>query len=92
MKSHTSERFRRAFKALPPRIQREARAAYKLFSGNPGHPGLHFKRVHPTQLIYSVRISRDYRALAAREADTLIWFWIGSHDDYEKLLSQLRAD
>ncbi len=49
--------------------------------------GLHFKKLHPNE-IYSVRITISYRALAVKEADTYIWFWIGSHAEYDKMLSR----
>ncbi len=39
-----------------------------------------------TEPIYSVRISRGYRALGLRDGDLVTWFWIGSHADYDKLL------
>ncbi len=39
--------------------------------------------------IYSVRIGLDYRALGVREGDDIVWFWIGSHADYDRLVSQL---
>jgi hypothetical protein len=31
----------------------------------------------------------DYRALGVKEGDEIIWFWIGSHADYDRLLSRL---
>jgi hypothetical protein len=46
-----------------------------------------FKRVHATEPIYSVRITRGYRALGLRDGDLVTWFWIGSHADYDKLLA-----
>jgi len=49
---------------------------------------LHFKQVHPRRPIYSVRISLEYRALGIREDDVVIWFWIGTHTDYEKIIAQ----
>ena len=89
MNSHTNERFRQLFAALPEPIQQRAREVYRRFAANPSHPSLRFKRVHPTRPIYSVRISRDYRALGVRDGDDIIWFWIGSHAEYDRLLSQL---
>ncbi len=89
MKSYTTERFRKAFKALPERVRRQAREAYKLFEQNPYHPSLHFKPIHPTRPIYSVRIGRDYRALGVSDGDEIVWFWIGSHAEYDKLTSRL---
>lgn len=90
MISHTTARFRKAYRQLPFHIRRQAKAAYKLFQQNPQHPSLHFKQVHPTRFIYSVRASLDYRALGVREGEVLIWFWIGTHAEYDKLLSQMR--
>ena len=89
MRSRTTGRFRKAFQRLPERTQRQARGAYRLFEQNPNHPSLRFKRVHPTRPVYSVRITIEYRALGVRDADEIVWFWIGSHADYEKLISRL---
>ncbi|MBI1881798.1 MAG: hypothetical protein HYR94_26775 [Chloroflexi bacterium] len=89
MKSRTTERFRKAFANLPEQVQRQARAAYKLFSRNPYHPSLHFKQIHPTRPIYSARVSLDCRALGVREGEEVIWFRVGSHDEYNKLLARL---
>ena len=89
MKSHTTLRFRQAFASLPDNARRQARAAYKHFQADPYHPGLRFKQVHVTRPIYSVRAGLGYRALAVRDHDDLIWFWIGSHSDYDKLLARL---
>lgn len=55
----------------------------------PNHPSLRFKKVRPTPPIYSLRIAQQYRALGAVEADEVVWFWVGSHDECEKLLSRL---
>jgi hypothetical protein len=88
--SHTSARFRHAFEALPERVQRSARRAYRVFAKNPQHPSLQFKQVHPSRPIFSARVALGYRALGVRDGDDLIWFWVGSHADYDQLLSQLR--
>jgi hypothetical protein len=89
MDSRTTARFWRAFEQLPEPIQEAARKAYQLWQQDPYHPSLRFKRVHPTKPIYSVRISRDWRAVGVKEGDCIIWFWIGSHGDYDNLISQL---
>jgi hypothetical protein len=88
VKSRTTERFRRAFADLPESVQRQAREAYRLFQDNPAHPGLRFRQVHPTRPIFSARVNLDYRALAIREGETVVWFWIGNHDEYERLLGR----
>ncbi len=89
MNSRTTERFRKSFAQLPAQVQQQARQAYQRFEQNPNHPSLRLKQVHSTRPIYSVRISLDYRALGVREGEEMIWFWIGSHADYDKLLAQL---
>ena len=89
MISHTTERFRKAFRRLPSNVQRQGREAYRCFTQNPYHPGLHFKQVHPTKPVYAVRIGIDYRALGVRAEDEIVWFWIGLHPEYERLIARL---
>jgi hypothetical protein len=87
--SHLTEEFRERFRRLPDRIQRIARKNYGLWQQNPSHPSLEFKRVHPRRPIYSVRVGTGWRALGTREGEVMLWFWIGSHNAYEKLIDQL---
>jgi len=89
LKSVTTDRFRKAFAKLPKGIQERARLSYQLWKLNNNHPGLHFKQIHTQQPIYSVRVGLSYRALGIIENDTIIWFWIGSHQDYNNLIVQL---
>ena len=89
MRSHTTERFRHAFSDLPERVQRQARNAYVLFRQNPKHPRLRFRQIHPTRPIYSIRIGANHRAVGVRDGDEVVWFWIGSHADYDTLISRL---
>jgi len=86
--SRTTEGFRKAFQQLPEHIQQHARTAYRLFRQDPAHPSLRFKKVHPSEPIYSARVGRGYRALAIREGERLTWFWIGSHADYGAMLKR----
>jgi hypothetical protein len=89
VKSRRTKRFHECFAQLPSDIQNQARQAYQLFQGNPGHPGLRFKRVHQTEPIYAVRVSQGYRAVGVLKDEAIIWFWIGSHAAYDRLLSRL---
>ncbi|MEW5988737.1 MAG: hypothetical protein AB1791_19080 [Chloroflexota bacterium] len=84
MNSRTTRSFREAFKALPADVRRRAREAYRLWSKTPDLPGLRFKRVGDE---VSVRIGRNYRALGILEGDTVYWYWIGKHDEYDRLLN-----
>jgi hypothetical protein len=43
-----------------------------------------FKCIDSSESIWSVRITRSHRALGVMEGDTVTWFWIGNHDDYER--------
>jgi hypothetical protein len=86
VKSTTTDAFWSCYAELPKVIRKQARGAYQLFLRDSHYPSLHFKRVHSTRSIYSVRITRDYRALGILHKDEIIWFWIGSHLDYEKIL------
>ena len=89
MTSKTTNRFRKAYAQLPEHVQRRAREAYRLFRDNPSHPSLRFKQVHATLPIYSARVGLGYRALAVRDDDTVVWFWIGTHADYDRLIRSL---
>ena len=89
MKSRTTARFRKAYTELPEEVQQQARDAYRQFKQDHWHPSLRFKQVHSELPIYSARVSKSYRAVGQRDGDSIVWFWIGSHADYDKLLSQL---
>jgi hypothetical protein len=89
VRSKRTRRFRELFEALPAEVQREANAAYARFRQNPRHPGLHFTQVHGAQAVYSARVGLHYRALAVRQPDHWLWFWIGTHAEYDRLLAQL---
>jgi hypothetical protein len=89
MKSRTTRRFRELLAALPSQIQRQAHDAYELFASDTNHPGLRFKQVHADPPIYSARVGIGYRAVGALDGDTIVWYWIGSHADYDQLLKQL---
>lgn len=85
MRSQTTPDFWDCYHGLPVEVRRLAVRAYRFWRDDPGHPGLQFKRVHPSEPIYSVRIGIHWRALGLLEDDTVTWFWIGSHADYDRL-------
>ncbi len=89
MRSYTTERFRKLFAELPLPVRQQAREAYRFFKENPNHPGLQFKKVHRTKPIYSARVNVNYRVLGILDNDEIVWFWIGPHAEYDKLLSRL---
>lgn len=89
MNSYTTERFRACLVLLPNDIRRRALRSYRIFQKDPFHPGLHFKQVHHSKPIYSARVGLGYRALAVKDGDAIIWFWIGTHADYNQLVSSM---
>jgi plasmid maintenance system killer protein len=89
VKSRTTVQFRKLFADLPETVQEQMRKAYRQFKVDPSYPSLRFKKVHPKLPIYSARINKDYRAVGQLEDDTVIWFWVGSHAEYDLLLDQM---
>lgn len=89
MKSRTTAQFRKMFADLPDSIQEQTRKAYQQFKQDPSYPSLRFKKVHSKLPIYSARINRNYRSVGQLEDDTVIWFWVGSHAEYDLLLDRL---
>ena len=89
MNSRRTRRFRDALAALPPHIRKQAAAAYRRFRVDPYHPSLHFKKVHPRLPVYSARINDDYGVVGQVRDNGIVWFWVGKHKEYERLLKQL---
>jgi len=87
--SHLTEDFISCFRKLPIRIQRLARKNYRVWKENPGHPSLQFKLVGLRNPVFSIRVGVGYRALGLKVDDGIVWFWISSHAEYERLISQL---
>jgi len=87
MKSATLPSFWATYGALEKDVRRKARKAYQLWARNPFHPSLHFKCINSDEDIWSVRITPGCRAIGTLAGDTVTWFWIGRHDDYERFFS-----
>ncbi|WP_108004080.1 ParE family toxin-like protein [Mycoplana dimorpha] len=80
---HASPSFWRAYNALPTHVRKLADQNFEILKADPKHPSLHLKQVGR---FWSVRVGISWRALAVADGDDLIWFWIGSHADYDKLV------
>ena len=83
MRHFAGPTFWSCYEKLPKQIRLLADKSFELLKTDPKHPSLHFKKVGD---FWSVRLSIRYRALGVEVEDGLIWFWIGSHSDYEKLI------
>jgi hypothetical protein len=75
--------FWRAYQNLPLEIQALADKNFALLRHNPKHPSLHFK---PVKDFWSARVGSGWRALALASADGYDWFWIGSHQEYDRII------
>lgn len=84
MNHHTTASFWECHARLPESVRQVADRHYALLQADSRHPSLYFKRVGR---LWSVRAGSGYRALAAEATDGLVWFWIGPHDKYERLLA-----
>ena len=91
MISHVLPSFKKSFQILPKEIKHKAKEAYKIWKKNPFDNSLNFKQIHPTKPIYSLQITLNWRAVGIRkEKNTMLWFWIGSHEEYNKLIKHIR--
>lgn len=86
MISRAQESFWRLYAALPAEVRAQARAAHRRFTIDPAHPALRFKKLAGKDNVWTVRIGLHYRAAARRTGDTVEWFWIGSHSDFDQQL------
>jgi hypothetical protein len=77
--------FWKLFDEQPERIRDAARKQFALLKLDPYHPSLHFKRVGT---LWSARVTGSIRVLAVQEGDAFVWFFIGSHDDAERLITR----
>ena len=85
MISRVRPSFWRAYADLDPKIRIAARRSYGLFAENADHPSLRFKKLGGYEDIWSVRINEQYRAVGQRRGEIVIWGWIGSHNEFDKL-------
>jgi len=88
MDSKRTKSFKKLFDRLSDHIKDNARKQYKLFLANPSHPSLRTKLVGSTRnnkfKIYEVTVGMGHRATYFRDGDVYVWFWIGTHDSFDK--------
>ena len=86
MRHFTLPRFWRHYQRLPREVQGLADRNFELLKADPYHPSLHFKKLGGAKQLWSVRVGAHYRALGMEKPEGIIWFWIGSHADYDRML------
>ena len=86
MNHRTLPRFWQYYNQLPKEARELADKNFDLLKSNPNHPSLHLKIVDVDRKLWSVRVGLQYRALGMDKPDGILWFWIGSQADYDKML------
>ena len=85
MKSVGTRRFWELFRALPSEVQNLAVKNYQLWRRNPNHPSLRFRRLQGSEDRFSIRVGDHYRAIGRLAGEKMIWVWIGTHSEYDRL-------
>ena len=86
---HASSRFWRCYRGLPKEVRELADRSYQFLKTDPNHRSLHFKKIAK---YWSVRVGLHHRALAVEAGSDLLWFWVGSHAEYDKLVGRRPAN
>jgi len=84
VRHRASRKFWAFYEDLPRDVQRLADRNFDLLKRDPRHPSLHFKKV---SRFWSARVGVHFRAIAVQEGEDLVWFWIGHHSEYDRLLA-----
>lgn len=87
MKHRATPKFWRFYEQLPKQIQELADANFGLLKNDPRHPSLHFKKVGR---MWCARVGIHYRAAAVEDGDDIVWFWIGHHGEYDRLIGRFQ--
>ncbi|WPD22277.1 MAG: hypothetical protein SD837_19050 [Candidatus Electrothrix scaldis] len=87
MKHYTSPKYWQAYNSLPAKVRTITDKNFDLLKKDPRHPSLHLKKAGR---FWSVRAGINHRALGvdSPDQDGIVWFWIGAHAQYDKLLGK----
>jgi hypothetical protein len=85
LKHAATEAFWRRYHDLPEDVRKLADKQFALLRENHRHPSLQFKQIRG---VWSVRVNDDYRVLALEQKDGFAWFWIGKHEEYDRILKR----
>jgi len=83
LRHRASQQFWSAYERLPADVRALADKNVALLKADPRHPSLHFKRIGR---VWSARIGDHYRALGTEVDDGILWFWIGTHAEYDRIV------
>ena len=87
MTHYTTPQYWQYYNELPPKVKILADKNFQILKVSPDYPSLHLKKI---KKYWSVRVGIHYRALGinAPKQDSIIWFWVGSHEAYDKLIKK----
>lgn len=83
MNHHAAPDFWTCYHRLPAEVQALADRRFALLKTDERHPSLHTKKVGG---YWSARVGLHYRAVAIEVSDGLLWFWIGTHAEYDQMV------
>ena len=83
MKHFASPEFWALYENLPEAVRKIADKNYDLLKSNSRHPSLHFKKIGE---LWSARVGDHYRVLGVDIESGVLWIWIGTHADYDKMI------
>ena len=85
MRHFASQEFWENYRKLPGPVRKLADKNFELLKSDPRHPSLRFKKMGR---FYSARVGLSHRVLGVEVEGGVLWFWIGSHADYDKMLGR----
>jgi hypothetical protein len=88
MTSKAADRFWKHYHQLPRPVQELAVKNYGLWRQNHNHPSFHFIRLAPDNTRFSLRIGNHYRAIGQEVTGGVEWVWIGTHEEYNRILGR----
>ena len=89
MISEITDSFRQGYGKLPDEVRQRVRKAYRQWVANPQHPSLHYKKIHATLPIWSVRVGLNYRVVGIVHDEKMLWYFVGTHAEYDRLIKTL---
>jgi len=81
-KIEASQRFKDAYRDLPPEIQAKVKKALRLLAENIRHPSLQTKPIQGVPGIYEARVDQNYRITYERLPGNMVRMrTVGKHDE-----------
>lgn len=86
----TTTQFRDLFSKFKKDDQSKARQKFELVMQNPKSSGIHRLLQNPSKRfdVYGVPAGQRMRALGVSFGSCFIWYWIGTHEEYNNMLKK----